>query len=248
MGKERDAARLQEFELGGEPPLVLRPTSTLATRSGPGLRLSWLVYRGPAAAVSFSPEQMKTWMDTRVYSNSPWSPPYFIPEPPPEGKWTAQATFQEPGTYLLTLSNEAGDSCTAPADSTSTPQMEAELLFLRGMARLFSGEYFVGLPEEQTNLSHEFPAFVNDVRLRWQSLRRGLLSDASLQARIDSLAAPLTNEHDTYQLSSFGAVNEPVVIVDLADPAHPRGLPPEWRPRRHGPGIRHRHPHQPPGR
>ncbi|WJK40229.1 CotH kinase family protein [Solwaraspora sp. WMMA2056] len=37
------------------------------------------------------------------------------------------------------------------------------------------------------------PAFVNDVRLRWQSLRRGLLSDASLQARIDSLAAPLTN-------------------------------------------------------
>nr|WP_255500575.1 CotH kinase family protein [Micromonospora sp. Llam0] len=37
------------------------------------------------------------------------------------------------------------------------------------------------------------PAFVNEVRLRWQSLRRGLLSDASLRARIDALAAPLTN-------------------------------------------------------
>nr|WP_304413728.1 CotH kinase family protein [Micromonospora sp. HK10] len=37
------------------------------------------------------------------------------------------------------------------------------------------------------------PAFVDQVRARWQSLRRGLLSDASLQARIDALAAPLTN-------------------------------------------------------
>jgi hypothetical protein len=86
---------------GGEPPLVMRPTSTLAARSGPGLRLSWIVYRGKAAAVRFSPDQMKTWMDTRVYSHSPWSPPYFIPEPPPDGRWTVQATFQEPGTYVL---------------------------------------------------------------------------------------------------------------------------------------------------
>ncbi|MFF5218805.1 CotH kinase family protein [Micromonospora sp. NPDC000442] len=36
------------------------------------------------------------------------------------------------------------------------------------------------------------PAFVNEVRLRWQTLRRGPLSDASLQSRIDSLSAPLT--------------------------------------------------------
>jgi hypothetical protein len=44
---------------------------------------------------------MKTWMDTRVYANSPWSPPFLIPEPPPGGRWTVQATFQEPGTYVL---------------------------------------------------------------------------------------------------------------------------------------------------
>jgi autonomous glycyl radical cofactor GrcA len=80
---------------------VFRPTSSLAARSGPGLRLSWIVYRGKADTVRFSPDQMKTWMDTRVYSNSPWSPPYVIPEPPPDGKWVVQATFQEPGTYVL---------------------------------------------------------------------------------------------------------------------------------------------------
>jgi hypothetical protein len=66
-----------------------------------GLRFSWSVFRGKADAVIFSPEQMKTWMDTRVYSNSPWSPPFLIPEPPPDGKWTVQATFKEPGTYVL---------------------------------------------------------------------------------------------------------------------------------------------------
>jgi hypothetical protein len=51
--------------------------------------------------VTISPDQLKTWMDTRVYANSPWSPPYSIPEPPPDGKWVAQATFQEAGTYVL---------------------------------------------------------------------------------------------------------------------------------------------------
>lgn len=37
------------------------------------------------------------------------------------------------------------------------------------------------------------PAFVNESRARWQALRRGPLSDTALQARIDALAAPLTN-------------------------------------------------------
>src|SRR6185436_5827901 len=93
----------------GQPPAavappalpVFRPSSSLAARSGPGLRLSWIVYRGKASAVTFSPDQMKTWMDTRVYSNSPWSPPYTIPAAPPDNTWVAQATFQEPGTYVL---------------------------------------------------------------------------------------------------------------------------------------------------
>ena len=50
-----------------------------------------------AADVTFSPEQMKTWTDTRATPNSPWSPPYFIPEPPPDNKWIIQATFHEAG-------------------------------------------------------------------------------------------------------------------------------------------------------
>jgi hypothetical protein len=78
-----------------------RPPSLGVPSTPGGLRFSWSVYRGSAAAVTFSPEQMKTWMDTRVYSNSPWSPPFLIPEPPADGRWVVQATFHEPGTYVL---------------------------------------------------------------------------------------------------------------------------------------------------
>jgi hypothetical protein len=51
--------------------------------------------------VTFDPVQMKTWTDTRVYANSPWSPPWFIPEAPPENRWRTTATFAEPGEYIL---------------------------------------------------------------------------------------------------------------------------------------------------
>jgi hypothetical protein len=81
--------------------LVYRPPSSIVPSNGPGLRLSWIVYRGNASTVAFSPEQMKTWTDTRAWANSPWSPPFTIPEPPPYGKWLTQVTFQEPGTYVL---------------------------------------------------------------------------------------------------------------------------------------------------
>ena len=81
--------------------LVYRPPSSIVPSNGPGLRLSWIVYRGKASTVTFSPDQMKTWTDTRAWANSPWSPPFTIPEPPPDGKWVTQVTFQEPGTYVL---------------------------------------------------------------------------------------------------------------------------------------------------
>jgi hypothetical protein len=81
--------------------IIYRPPSSIVPSSGPGLRLSWIVYRGKAAAVTFTPDQMKTWTDTRAYANSPWSPPYAIPVPPSDGKWTAQVTFAEPGDYVL---------------------------------------------------------------------------------------------------------------------------------------------------
>jgi hypothetical protein len=80
---------------------LYRPPSSVVPSSGPGLRLSWMVYRGNAEAVALTPDQMKTWTDTRAYGNSPWSPPWFIPEAPKDGKWTAAATFTEPGEYVL---------------------------------------------------------------------------------------------------------------------------------------------------
>jgi hypothetical protein len=80
---------------------LYRPPSSIVAQSGPGLRFSWIVYRGNAAAVRFTPDQMKTWTDTRAYANSPWSPPWTIPLPPADNKWEAQVTFSEPGTYVL---------------------------------------------------------------------------------------------------------------------------------------------------
>jgi hypothetical protein len=43
-----------------------------------------------------------------VYGNSPWSPPYIIPEPPPDNRWLAEATFDEPGEYLLRVVSSDG--------------------------------------------------------------------------------------------------------------------------------------------
>lgn len=83
------------------PEQLYRPSSAVVASSGAGLRFSWIVYRGPASHVTFDPVQMKTWNDTRAYANSPWSPPYIIPEPPPNNRWTAEATFNQPGTYVL---------------------------------------------------------------------------------------------------------------------------------------------------
>jgi hypothetical protein len=83
------------------PAVVYRPPVSVVASAGPGLHLSWIVYRGKATSVKFTPDQMKTWNDTRAYGNSMWSPPYEIPVPPADGKWTADAVFSEPGTYVL---------------------------------------------------------------------------------------------------------------------------------------------------
>ncbi|MEX0618307.1 MAG: hypothetical protein WDZ76_13395 [Pseudohongiellaceae bacterium] len=77
------------------------PPSSIVAMSGPGLRFSWTIYRGPAHHATFSPTQFKTYTDTRVYANSPWSPPYTIPEPPKDGRWESEVTFAEPGEYVL---------------------------------------------------------------------------------------------------------------------------------------------------
>lgn len=80
---------------------LYRPPASIVAMSGPGLRFSWTVYRGPAAKATFTPTQFKTYTDTRMYANSAWSPPFEIPVPPEDGRWTAEVVFDEPGEYVL---------------------------------------------------------------------------------------------------------------------------------------------------
>jgi hypothetical protein len=65
-----------------------------------GLHVSWFVYRG-AGKVTFDPPQIKAWEDTRTGANSPWAPIWVAPDMPADGKVVVQATFDEPGTYVL---------------------------------------------------------------------------------------------------------------------------------------------------
>ncbi len=89
----------------GALPMTLEDLYSVPSGStvqgAPGLRFSWMVYRGPARHVRFDPTQRKTWMDSRVWGNSPWSPPRHIPEPPEDGRWVVNVTFDEPGEYVL---------------------------------------------------------------------------------------------------------------------------------------------------
>jgi hypothetical protein len=80
---------------------LYRPPGGVVVQGAPGLRMHWGVYRGPASAVSFDPVQLKTWMDSRVYGNSPWSPPFVLPEVPEDNRWEARVTFTQPGEYAL---------------------------------------------------------------------------------------------------------------------------------------------------
>ena len=88
---------------------IPRPRSLLQVRrvtpdSSSGLWLAWFVYRGPGEEVSFDPLQASVWEDTRPVSaggNSNWSFGWEAPPAPPDNKWEATATFDEPGTYVL---------------------------------------------------------------------------------------------------------------------------------------------------
>jgi hypothetical protein len=84
-----------------------------------GLHLSWFVYRGPGAAVTFEPRQVKTWEDTRAGANSPWAPIWSAPSVPPEGKYLVTATFSQPVTYVLRARADDG-ALTADEEVTVT--------------------------------------------------------------------------------------------------------------------------------
>ena len=77
--------------------------------SASGLRLSWFVYRGPAANVTFDPPQFEAWEDYRDARNSPWSAGWETPPVPAGNRWSAKAVFSKPGIYVLrTLAHDGG--------------------------------------------------------------------------------------------------------------------------------------------
>ena len=78
-------------------PFFLRVTPDSAS----GLWVSWFVYRGDGADVTFEPRQISVWEDMRDGSNSPWASGWSAPMAPADGMWKASATFDEPGTYVL---------------------------------------------------------------------------------------------------------------------------------------------------
>lgn len=80
---------------------LYNPPSSIVASSPAGLRFSWSVYRGPARHVVFDPVQLKTWTDTRAWGNSAWSPPWILPEVPADNRWITEASFSQPGEYVL---------------------------------------------------------------------------------------------------------------------------------------------------
>ena len=68
--------------------------------SASGLRFAWFVYRG-AGSVTFDPPQYNVWEDPRPGANSPWARGWAPPPIPEDNRWVVDATFDEPGTYVL---------------------------------------------------------------------------------------------------------------------------------------------------
>jgi hypothetical protein len=80
--------------------LRMNPPRRITVGSATGLWASLIKYRGPGS-VSFEQDQVKTWEDTRAGANSQWAPLWTAPPAPPEGKWSATVTFDEPGDYTM---------------------------------------------------------------------------------------------------------------------------------------------------
>lgn len=79
---------------------AMQPPARVTVGKNVGLHVSWFVYRGKGS-VTFSPDQIMSWEDTRVGANSPWAPVWVAPAVPDDGKYTVWATFSSPGTYVL---------------------------------------------------------------------------------------------------------------------------------------------------
>lgn len=100
-GSRRDTAgQSPTSENPIRPNRAWQPPARVTVGKNVGLHLSWFVYRG-AGEVTFDPEQVKSWEDTRTGANSPWAPIWAAPPMPADGRITVHATFAQPGTYVL---------------------------------------------------------------------------------------------------------------------------------------------------
>jgi len=100
-GSRRDTATAQTNPQN--PVRVNRatlPPARVTVGKNVGLHLSWFVYRG-TGSVTFTPEQIMAWEDTRAGANSPWAPVWIAPDMPADGEVSVQVTFDAPGTYVL---------------------------------------------------------------------------------------------------------------------------------------------------
>lgn len=71
-------------------------------KSALGLRVAWIIYRGAGDKVTFAPEQFSVNADfLHEGGNSPYTPGWVQPPLPPDGRHTVQATFREPGAYVV---------------------------------------------------------------------------------------------------------------------------------------------------
>lgn len=97
---------------------AMQPPSRVTVGKNVGLHVSWFVYRG-TGTVTFTPEQIMSWEDTRVGANSPWAPVWVPPAWPADGKVSVTATFSAPGTYVLRARADDG-ALTADGQVTVT--------------------------------------------------------------------------------------------------------------------------------
>ena len=88
------------FDRKTKGDLRMVPPRFITVDSATGLWVALYPYR-TTGTVKVSPDQPKPWEDTRAGANSQWAPRWEPAAPPADGKWTATATFDEPGTYVL---------------------------------------------------------------------------------------------------------------------------------------------------
>ena len=95
-----------------------QPPARVTVGKNVGLHVSWFVYRGKGQ-VTFTPDQVMSWEDTRAGANSPWAPVWVPPAMPANGQVSVQATFWEPGVYVLRARADDG-ALTADGQVTVT--------------------------------------------------------------------------------------------------------------------------------